>query len=440
MDWIAPFLFGLVGLIGLILLSVPIGFALMLTGFLGLVIFSNTQVAITALAFHSLYESPYNFLLVAIPLFVLMAQILYQAGATERLYTAFWNMLAGIRGALATATVGMGAVLGAIMGSSVASVATMAHLGVDEMTKRGYRGWLATGVVAGAGGLAIVIPPSLPAIIYCFVMELPVLYVFAAGMIPGVMMAIGYGAFTLLYPLLRPAVAPTIDQDVTLRTRIRGAVNIVPYLALIVLVLGVIFSGLSSVTEAAAIGVVGALVIALIWGTMKSHRLHTLLTAAREAAITTCFLMLIVVGAVLFGFFWAYTGVISALAEAIVRLPLPPLGVLLCMNGLLLFFGMFMNSTAIILVVLPVMVQGLMGFGYNPIHLGIVFLINLEMGLTTPPVGMNLFVLAGITERYGIPFRDVLVGVVPFLLVDALVLMAVILFPSLALWFPSVVR
>ena len=438
-DWILPFIFGITLLIGLIFIGLPVAFSLLLVGFLGIFIWMGFDPSFAILGFTSIYYTPINFLLLVVPLFVLMAQLLERTGATDVLYQAFWDLFAGVKGALAVATISMGALLGACVGSSAASVATMAHIGLGQMLTRGYRKWLAAGAIAGAGGLAIVIPPSIGAIMYGFVMELPVLDIFAACMIPGLLMALGYCLVIFLLTRFIPNVAPA-GQPTRIKVRLRSAVIILPFFGLVLMVMGSILSGIASITESAAFGCLGAFLIALFMGRKEKLSLRNFLGAGRETAISTCYILFIVVGAKVFSKFWSMTGVIEMLGETISSLPFTPVVVLLLINVLVLFFGTILDGVTIILVVLPILGYGLMAMGYNPIHLGVIFLINIEMGLTTPPLGMNLFILGGVGEKYGVGYTETVRGAIPFLLVDATVLLLVIAFPSLALWIPSLLH
>jgi len=209
-----------------------------------------------------------------------------------------------------------------------------------------------------------------------------------------------------------------------------------PFLGLIVLVLGSIFSGISAITESAAFGCLGALLIGWSKGAKDLKLRNYIVSAGRDTAITTCYLMVIIVGAKYFGQFWTYTGVIETVSKMISGIGVSPLVVLLWMNILLLFLGCLMDAAGIILVVLPILVAGLKPLGFDPVHVGVIFLINLEMGLVTPPVGMNLFVFEGIAKAQGVSYNDTLKGTVPFLIVNAIVIVLVILFPELALWLP----
>ena len=439
MEALLPFVYGLFLLVCLIFLGLPVGLSLLTVGFSGLTIWAGWEPALGILTFESIYRTPTNFMLLVVPLFILLAQILTQSRTTELLYRSFWTLFAGIRGSLAAATIGMGALLGACMGASVANVATMAHLGLEQMMARGYKKWLAAGAIAGAGGMAIIIPPSIPAITYAFVMELPILDIFAACLIPGFLMAVGYAAVTLVYTRLRPDSAPA-GPSAGIRERFMALLTILPFVGLVVLVLGAIFTGVSSITEAASFGCLGACIIALTMGSREQRNLGALVAAGKRTAVSTCYILLIIIGAKLFGQFWTYTGVIDSMSDAISRLQLPPIMVLLAMNILVLFFGALMDSLAIILVVLPILVGGLTPLGFNPMHLGVVFLINLEMGLTTPPVGMNIFVLSGVADKFGITYLNIVYGAIPFLLVDAVVLLLIVFFPALAMWLPGLLH
>ena len=439
MEAVVPLIYGLSLLVCLIFLGMPVGLSLLSIGFSGILIWEGWEPAFGILTFESVYRTPTHFMLLVVPLFILLAQILTQSRTTELLYRCFWNLFAGIRGSLSAATIGMGALLGACMGASVANVATMAHLGLEQMMDRGYKKWLAVGSIAGAGGLAIIIPPSIPAITYAFVMDLPILQIFAACLIPGFLMAIGYAVVTLVYTWMRPNSAPA-GPTVSIADRLNAFLTILPFFGLVLLVLGAIFSGLSSITEAASFGCLGAFAITFLMGPKEHRNWQTILQAGRKTAVTTCYILLIVIGAKIFGQFWIFTGVIDYLSNLISQMQLHPILILLLMNVLVLFFGTLMDSLAIILVVLPILVSGLMKLGFDPMHLGVIFLINLEMGLTTPPVGMNIFVLLGVSKKHGIDYFDIVRGSVPFLIVDATVLLLLVFFPGLAMWLPRVLQ
>jgi C4-dicarboxylate transporter DctM subunit len=435
MEWFTPFLFGTVLLVGLIFLGCPVGFSMFITGFLGLGLWVGFPPAFALLSFDGLYRTPVSFMLLVIPLFILIAQLIAKSRATDILYQAFWELFSGIRGGLSLATVGMATILGACIGASIASVAAMAQLGLEQMLRRNYQKWLAAGSIVGTGGLAIIIPPSIPAIMYAFVVELPILDMFAACLIPGLLLALGYGAMILILTGIKPQLAPS-GPSLSVGRRVQAFGQMLPFWGLIVLVLGSIFSGISAITESAAFGCLAAFLIAWRKGTRQIPFIHILKESGRETAITTCYLMVIIVGAKYFGQFWTYTGVIDTLSRLIGGIGVSPMIVLLWMNLLLLFLGCLMDAAGIILVVLPILVAGLKPLGFDPVHIGVIFLVNLEMGLVTPPVGMNLFVFQGVAKSLGVTYNDTLKGAIPFLLVNGVVLAILAFFPEISLWLP----
>ncbi len=435
MEWLSPFLFGTFALVGLIFTGCPVGFSMFITGFFGLAIWAGLPQAFALLSFDGIYRTPVSFMLLVVPLFILIAQLIAKSRATDILYQAFWELFSGIRGGLSLATIGMATVLGACIGASIASVAAMAQLGLEQMLRRNYQKWLAAGSIVGTGGLAIIIPPSIPAIMYAFVVELPILDMFAACLIPGLLLAAGYAVMIVIYTWINPQAAPA-GPSLPLRTRVNAFGRMFPFWGLIFLVLGSIFSGVSAITESAAFGCLGAFLIAWRKGSKEIPLRQVVFSAGRDTAITTCYLMLIIGGAKYFGQFWTYTGVIDVLSRIISGFAVSPLVVLLWMNILLLFLGCLMDAAGIILVVLPILVAGLKPLGFAPVPIGVIFLLHLEMGLVTPPVGMNLFVFEGVAKAYGVTYNETLKGAMPFLLVNVIVLIILTFFPELSLWLP----
>jgi tripartite ATP-independent transporter DctM subunit len=435
MEWLSPFLFGTIVLVALIFSGCPVGFSMFITGFFGLAIWVGPAQSFALLSFDGIYRTPVSFMLLVVPLFILIAQIIAKSRATDILYQSFWELFSGIRGGLSLATVGMATILGACIGASIASVAAMAQLGLEQMLRRNYQKWLAAGSIVGTGGLAIIIPPSIPAIMYAFVVELPILDMFAACLIPGLLLSAGYALYIIIYTYFKPDIAPA-GSSLSLGVRMNAFGRMLPFWGLIFLVLGSIFSGVSAITESAAFGCLGAFFIAWFKRAKDIKLGPCIRTAGRDTAITTCYLMVIIVGAKYFGQFWTYTGVIETLSKMIGGIAVSPRVVLLWMNLLVLFLGCLMDAAGIILVVLPILVAGLKPLGFDPVHIGVIFLINLEMGLTTPPVGMNLFVFEGVAKAYGVTYKEILRGAIPFLTIDAIVIVIVAIFPELALWLP----
>ena len=430
--WGQAFIFGLGGMLVLMGLGVPIAFALGLIGFAGFLVFSSPQMALNFINIIS-YSAPPNLTLAAVPLFVLMAELLVVTRVGEAAYSSVAKLLSGLPGSLAIATNGAGTLLGAVMGSSAASCATLGRIGLPEMKRHGYSNVFAAGAIAGAGGLAVIIPPSITAIIYAFVMEQSVIKMFAAGIFPGLLMATGYISWVVLKAKMHPEEAPLVPS-LPMGERLLGGVHVLPIILLIGIVLGSIYSGTASVTESAAFGVVGALLVGLYYHRRAKGTWRDFGDGLRGTAATTSFIMLIVVGAFYFSQFWVYTGVTKKFAEYMLGLNVSPLMLLIVTNFGLLILGCIMDTLSLLIVVIPILARTLMLMGMDPIWVGNIYLINMEMALLTPPVGFNLFVVKGLGERYGMSFAEISKGAFPYVVVDCIVIGLVIAFPELALW------
>lgn len=430
--WAQAFIFGLGLMLVLGALGVPIAFSLGLIGFAGFLVFSGPQMAFNFMNIIS-YSAPPNYTLAAIPLFVLMAELLVVTRVGEEAYASVAKLFSGLPGSLAIATNGAGALLAAVMGSSAASCATLGHIGLPEMKRHGYSNTFAAGAIAGAGGLAVIIPPSVTAIIYSFIMEQSVIKMFAAGIIPGLIMAAGYIVWVIFKAKIHPHEAPLVPS-LPLWERIRGSVHVLPIVVLIGLVLGTIYSGVSSVNESAAIGVLGAFLFGLWYHRRAKGNWRDFGDGLRQTGATTAFIMMIVVGALYFSQFWVYTGVTKKVAEFMLSWDVSPLWLLIISNLGLLLLGTVMDTLSILIVVIPILARALTLMGMDPIWVGMIFLINMEMDLLTPPVGFNLFVMKGLGDRYGITFAEICWGVLPYIVVDWVVITLVIAFPELALW------
>ncbi|MFN8533926.1 MAG: TRAP transporter large permease subunit [Dehalococcoidia bacterium] len=418
-------------LILLMALSLPIAFTLGLVGFLGLYFLASPTVAVRAVGIQ-IYSVPTSFTLLAAPLFILMAQIIILSGLGARLFSAMERMLSGTPAALALASLGAGTVFAAATGSSTASCATIGPVALAEMKKRRYDLGFAAGAVAGAGGLAIVIPPSVPMIVYGFVTETSVAKLFLAGFLPGILMA----SFMAIYAMVRvwrnPKIAPP-TPGLPLKERFKALLEIWPLLVLITMVLGSMYGGIATPTEAAAVGVLGSLLLAVLYGGFTLGKLKDALVTT---AHTTSFVFTIVVGALVFGFLLSYLRLPEAFSEAVVRAGLEPWQFLLAVNILLLILGCLMDGLTILLVAIPIVVPPLLAAGYDPIWLGLVLIINIEIGMLTPPVGMNLFVISGIGKPFGLTFDRVARGAFPFILAQMAAWILVMLIPDIALWLP----
>ena len=428
------FAIGVVGIAAMLLLMVlrvPIAIAMILGGAGGYVALSGWTPLLS-------YLKTTPFLLLAsesfsvIPLFLLMGFIASRAGISRALFAGANAMIGHFRGGLSLAAIGGCAMFGSICGSSLATAATMGQVALPEMKRHGYSGALATGTLAAGGTLGILIPPSIALIIYGILAEQNIAKLFFAALLPGILAAAGYMVAVAIKVRLDPAAGPAGARIVG-KDRRRALLGLTPVAILFVMVLGGIYSGVFTPTEAAAFGVVGALVIAVAIYRMG---LGGLLESMLDTAVSSAMIFLILMGADLFNAFMALSGVPQGLAEAIGASGLGAYSVLLLMLLVYLVLGCLMDSISMILLTLPIFFPAVMtlDFGMTPEHtaiwFGIIILIVVEVGLITPPVGLNVFVINKLAGD--VPMRETFRGVVPFLLSDAVRVALLIALPWLA--------
>jgi tripartite ATP-independent transporter DctM subunit len=431
-EWYIALLLIILGLFALFSTGLPIALVLGLVGFFGLFVLASPDIALNTISM-MLYTAPVNFVLLAIPLFVLMAQIIIFTGIASDLYDAMEKIFAGFRSGLALASIGAGTAFAAVTGSSTANCATIGPVAMGEMINRGYDKRLAAGSIAAAGGLAVIIPPSILFILYGYIAEVSVAKLFMAGLIPGLIMAAGYSVYVILLVKFKPSIAPP-PEHIGMKDRLLPLIKVWPIAALAFIILGSMYGGITTPTEAAAVGVLGALILSFIY---RKFTLKKFYEALMATAHTTGFVMLIVVAALIFGFLMSFLRIPWRFTEAAVAFEFSPLLLLLASVMGILMLSTIMSAAPLILVIVPIVLPAMLQVGLDPIWLGVVLGIAVEMGQTTPPVGMNLFVLAGVGKPYGVTFWDVTVGALPFLGADAVAIALVIGFPSLALWIPN---
>lgn len=412
--------------------GLPIAFAMGLAGFFGLIFFVDLGTALNVVSIQ-VYSVPTNFVLLACPLFILMAQIIIFTGLGTTLYDAMEVFLSGTPGSLALASLGAGTVFASASGASEAACAAIGPVAMEEMTKRGYSKTLAAGSVAGAGGLAIIIPPSILFILYGFVTQTSVTKLFMAGVFPGLLMASLMSLYIVIRSKLDPSIAPAIPK-LPWKKRLLALLKIWPMVGLMVLVLGCIYTGITTPTEAAAVGVLGSLLLAIGYRKINYENMKEAILATTRI---TSFVFLIVVGSITFGFLMSYLRIPHELTAWIKSSELSPWTVLILANIMLMILGMVIDAVTMVMVVIPLLLPALRGLGFDPIWLGVILCVNVEMALLTPPVGMNLYVLTGVVKEYGAKFSDVAIGTMPFLAAQIFAWILVMVFPSLATWLPG---
>ncbi len=417
------------GMFAALLAGMPLGFAMVGAGFLGCIFFIDLGAALSLLG-QTTYESARSEAFVLIPLFMLMGSFASKAGLSEDMFSAFNTWLGQRRGGLALATIAACGAFAAVCGSSVATAATMTHVALPAMQKHKYSDRLSTGSIAAGGTLGILIPPSIVMVVYGLVTETSVADLFLAGFIPGFLMIflfmVTIAIIVRVDPTAGPAGAKTNAQE-----KIAALKNVWAMLSLFILVIGGIYTGVFTSEEAAGIGALGALIIAIVVGRMTWSMFVDCLM---DTAQTTAMILIIVIGAFMFKNFLLLSGISSDVGKWVAGLPLPPMGILIVMLGIYLFLGCVLDSIAIIFLTLPIFFPIIHNFGYDSVWFGILVVIVIEIGLITPPVGMNVFVIA--TMAKDIPLNTIFRGIWPFFWAQILTLALVVAFPIIALWLP----
>jgi C4-dicarboxylate transporter DctM subunit len=427
---------GIIGIIILVLLlysKMPVGFAM---GFIGLIGFSyvvNLNAGFNLLA-RDVWDVFSSYNLTVIPLFVFMGQIAFHAGISRRLYDSAYVLFGHRRGGLAMTTVGACAAFSAICGSTNATAATMATVTLPEMKRYGYDMSLATGTVAAAGSLGILVPPSVIFIVYGIMTEQSIGKLFAAGILPGILLCFLFLMTIYLRVMKNPSLAPP-GPKTSFREKFRSFTGVVETLILFTLVMGGIFFGIFTPTEAAAIGAFLTILIAVF---RKQLTWHAFVQSLADTTKISCMIMVIVTGAVIFGHFMAITRVPYELAEWVSSLPLPPHAVMGVIILVYLFGGCFMDALAMIMLTIPIFYPVVQTLGFDPIWFGVVIVLITEMGVITPPVGVNVYVVYGVAKD--VPLENIFRGVLPMLAALLLCNLILLIFPQIALFLPHLMN
>ncbi|ROP83782.1 tripartite ATP-independent transporter DctM subunit [Stella humosa] len=419
-------------LIVLLLLRVPIGVALSLIAFVGLAIIANMRVAFSLLTTVP-FELIGDWSLSAVPMFMLMGYICTETGLTTNLFRAARVFLAGMPGGLAVSSVAACTLFAAASGSSVATAAGMSRIAVPEMLRHRYDPGLAAGCVASAGTLGSLIPPSILMVVYAVFAGVSVSKLFVAGILPGLLSALMFSLMIVVRVKLKPSLAPDMEHRPTMAERVSAVRDAWPLPVLIVGVLGGIYSGWCTPTEAGAIGAALAVLIAML---RRQLRTKALGDAVRLAAEGTASLFIIAVGAGLYARFLGLTGVPGSLTGLLVGAEASPLLVVLIICAVYLLLGCFIDSIGIMLLTAPIMIPILQQVGIDLIWFGIIVVKLLEIGLVTPPVGLNVFVIKS-TLGNAVSLTTIFRGAFWFIATDLVTLALLISFPMIALYLPS---
>jgi C4-dicarboxylate transporter, DctM subunit len=425
----------------LLLSGMPVAFALGAVSVTFMLVFMPSA-NIGDLA-ETIYQGMDNFTLLAIPLFILMGDAVGKTGAAADLYESAYRWLYKLPGGLGIANIVGCSIFAAMCGSSTATAAAIGSMGIPEMRKRGYTGGLAGGLVAAGGTLGILIPPSITFILYGIVVEQSIGRLFIAGIVPGVLLALLFALWVAYksHRTTRRSAARTstsanteaLREHYTTRERIRALPRLLPFLVIITVVMVTLYGGFATPSEVAGVGALATLVVVAVvyrcyrWSDVKPILLGT----ARESSM----IMMIIAMAFLFTYVMSYLHITQEATQWLVGLAMSKWEYLFWMDILVLLLGFFLPPVAIILMITPVIMPGLLAHGFDPIWFGVNMTIVMETGLIHPPVGLNLFVIQGIAPD--ISLKELVLGVLPFIVIILLFVVALSLFPALALWLPS---
>ncbi len=419
-------------ILGLMLAGVRIAIALGVVGIIGLyVLLPKPQLLTIA---ERAWSSVNSFTLTAVPMFVLMSTLLMQSGVTGRMFDSLVRWFGRTPGGLAHASVGASAIFAAVSGSSVATAATLGRVACPDMIKRGYSPKLTFGVTAAGATLGIMIPPSIPMVIYGSAVGAPVNVLFIAGIVPGLLLAAMFMVTAYVWSKSIPGSAPP-GRAYSYQEKFASIGNIVPFITVIGAVLGSLYAGIATPTEAGALGAAMAAFLCVLYRRFTWKMLYE---TAVETASVTAFIMLIVVGAAILSWVFDYLKVPRTLVESIKEANVSPWMVIALISLIYVILGMFVESISMILMTLPVTYPVVMALGLDPIWFGIYLVTMVEVGLITPPVGMVLFVLRGVSGN--VSLKEISAGALPFVGIILIFVAIMFIFPELIAWLPSKVQ
>ncbi|MBW1733517.1 MAG: TRAP transporter large permease [Deltaproteobacteria bacterium] len=431
-----PTLIGIIGILVMVIVflsRMPVAFVMAMIGYLGFSITISEQGALSLLS-RTIYDVFSSYGLTTIPLFIFMGQLAFNCGISHRLYDTGYKFLGSTKGGLAMATVSACTAFGAVCGSSPATAATMATVGLPEMKRYKYADELATGSVASGGGLGMIMPPSIVLIVYGVLTEQSIGELFVAGIIPAILVTILFIISIYIRCRLNPEQGPA-GERFTWGEKIKSLLGMGETLAVFVLVMGGLFIGLFTPTEAAAVGAFGVLAVSLI---RRQLTWEGFVKSLYETLRTSCMVMMLIAGAVIFGKFLAVTRIPFNMATWVGGFDLPPYMILTVVVLIYFFGGCFMDALAFVMLTVPIFYPLVTGLGYDPIWFGLIIVMVTEMGVITPPVGINVYVVYGVAKNVigEVPLESIFKGILPFLLAVIVGIIILIIFPQIILFLP----
>jgi tripartite ATP-independent transporter DctM subunit len=428
----------LLGTMVLLMLSgMPVALSFLLVDIIGAFLFLGGGNGVVQLILN-MEESLTSFALLPVPLFVFMGEVMFHSHLGFKAIDVLDHWIGRIPGRLSLLAVIGGTVFSTMSGSTLATTAILGSLLVPDMERRGYHKSMSIGPVMGSGGLSMLIPPSALAILLAALNQISIGGLLVAGIVPGIMIACCYACYVVIRSFLQPHLAPPFEvQDIPLRKKIRDTMVFVLPLGLIIfLVIGLIFLGVATPSESAALGALGTVVLALAYGRMS---FEVLKKSVLGSVRITAMMFIIIVGSMTFSQIMAFSGASSGLIQIVTNLDLPPIMILIAMQVMLLFLGCFMDNLSMVMVAVPIFLPITQALHFDTLWFSLIMLINMEMANTTPPFGLLLFVMKGVSPPETTMAQIYKAGI-PFLLCDAFVMVLVMIFPQIALFLPALMK
>ena len=423
-------LFALLVMLLMILIRVPIAMAMLITGVVGNIYLQGLEASLVQFQLLS-WEVATNFILIALPLFIWMGQLGYSSGIGRDLYNCFHKWFGHRPGGLAVSSVVSTASFGAITGSSVATVMTMGKMLMPEMKRYGYANSLSSGSLASAGVLAILIPPSIPLVFYGVWTESSIADLFIAGIVPGLLLTLMFSVFIWGYCHVKPSLGPPGEKYST-QEKLSSLLSLLPALMVMLLVLGSIYGGIATTSEAAAVGVAGMLLVALA----KKRLTKKVLTQSMgESSKLSSNIFLLLLGGGIFSRFLVQTDLIEIWIQSISSLGLSPYQVIAALVIMYLLLGAIIDTFGMIILTLPFVFPLITSMGIDKVWFGIFIVLMIELSLITPPIGLNVIVMKQVVPS--VPLLDIYKGTFPFVLICLFMVFLLVVFPEIALWLPS---
>jgi len=433
MEWWLVLLTIFGSLLILMLTGLPVAFSFMTINLIGVFIFWGGLPGFHQLIL-SIFESVTFFALLPVPLFILMGEVLFHSGMGTRMLDALDTLLGRVPGRLSLIAVAGGVLIAVLCGNTWASTAMLGSMLVPDMRKRGYKKPMALGPIMGGGALAIIIPPSGMAVVLATLAGISVGGLLIAGLVPGLVMAVFFTSYIIGRCILQPDIAPSYTvRHLSLSERfLRIIKNVLPLGFIVFAVIGLMLLGLATPSESAAFGALATLILSAVYRSLKWDVVRKSFTGTIR---TTSMIFMIFCGSTAFSQILSFTGASRGMVNLAVNLPIPPIGLLICMMLVVMFLGMFMDQLSILMITLPIFMPICHAFGWDPLWFGLMLLINMSIANLSPPFGIELFVMKGVSPP-DTTMGDIYQASVPFIIMEALVILLIMIVPPVATWLP----